>query len=311
MIELSPNDACPCESGRILRECCLGAEGDLRPVASVTRCQAPKTGAQTKGCYAAALADCSADLSREHFISRGVLKELSDGGTVRIDGFPWQTDRAIQRLPTAVLGSNILCRRHNIALSTLDAVALRFFRWIDQFHREFDADQHDDRFFLVNGHDIERWMLKTLCGAVFSKNATINPAGSNWVPPMEWVQILFGEAQFPVRCGVYISGNIPDTEFIERGYKFVAFSNGAAGVYGARISMNDETFVLAMSSPPEDLENTFLANHVYRPRGLALTNGCCEKITQFGWDDGLVHRGVRMAYEKSHHAVKPEGVGGS
>src|ERR1700687_3518444 len=298
MITLNPDDACPCGSGNIFRACCLGADGGFKPVASVTRCPPPRTGTRTKGCYAAALADCSPDLSREHFISEGLLKELSVGGLVSIDGFPWQSDRGIQKLPTAVLASNILCRRHNVALSTLDAVALRFFRWIDEFHGEFDRGQEDNRFCLVNGHDVERWILKTLCGAVFSKNATINAAKSDWQPPTEWLQILFGEAQFSARCGLYVSGKIPDSEGIERGYKFVAFSNNAAGVYGARVSLNDETFGVAMSAPPEDLANTFLATHVYRPRGLAFTNGTSEKIIQFGWDDGLVHTGVRMTYEK-------------
>jgi hypothetical protein len=224
MIRLNPNDECPCGSGNPLRACCLGADGDLKPIASVTRCPPPRTGIGTKGCYAAPLADCSPDLSREHFISEGVLGELSDAGLVRIDGCRWQTDGAVQWLPTAVLGSNILCRRHNLALSPLDAVALRFFRWIDQFHREFDGGQNANRFFLVNGHDIERWMLKTLCGAVFSKNATIHAASTDWCPPIDWLQTLFGEMKFPARCGLYVSGNIPDTN-IERGYKLVTFSN--------------------------------------------------------------------------------------
>jgi hypothetical protein len=69
------------------------------------------------------------------------------------------------------------------------------------------------------------------------------------------------------------------------------------GVYGARISLNDERFVLAMSAPPEDLGKTFIRNHAYRPQGLRFMVGFCEKVVHFGWDDGLSHQGATIGYQ--------------
>jgi len=113
MMRLSGDDKCPCESERVLRNCCLKLDGELRPVAAFTRAPAPKTSIRNKGCYAAALADCSPDISREHFVSHGLLKLLSIEGKITIDGFPWQDAGAVSRVPPATLNGKILCSRHN------------------------------------------------------------------------------------------------------------------------------------------------------------------------------------------------------
>src|SRR5690242_17613456 len=112
MIRLSPDEQCPCESGRVLRSCCLTRDGALRPLAALTCPPSPRTGIRNIGCYAAALADCSNDLSREHYISNALLKRLSIDGKVTVDGFPWQDSGATSKVPPASLTGRVLCRRH-------------------------------------------------------------------------------------------------------------------------------------------------------------------------------------------------------
>jgi hypothetical protein len=177
VIRPPPDEACPCESSRMLRSCCLTPDGALRPVAAATCPAGPKTGIRNDACYAAALADCWADISREHCVSHKLLKQLSVDGKVRVDGFPWQDSGTVGKVAAPSLTGKILYRRHNLALSPLDTVALRLFERIDQFHREItDSDRKNlNRFFLFNGHDIERWMLKTLCGQAGRLDDFINP----------------------------------------------------------------------------------------------------------------------------------------
>jgi hypothetical protein len=306
MIRLSAEDKRPCESGGALQNCCLKA-GELRPVAAVTRTSGPRTGIRNEGCYAAAFADCSPDVSREHYVSHGLLKLLTIEGKVTVDGFPWQDKGTVKRVPPATLTGKILCSRHNLALSPLDAVASRLFQRIDQFHHEFidSVQEHQNRFFLLNGHDIERWTLKTLCGAIVSRNAQIRTGESNWIPPLEWLKILFGEESFPPRCGLYFHSEVGEKPYIERGFKFVSFSNKMGGVYGARISLNDERFVLAISAPPEDLNETFIRDHAYRPQGLRFMIDSCEKVIHFGWDDGVPHRGATIGYQTTDVGSQP------
>jgi hypothetical protein len=196
MIRLDPNkDSCPCESGSLLRNCCLDANGTLRTTPSVTRPPPPKTGFSNPRCYASELADCSRILSREHPISHGILKVLSHDGLVTIDGFNWQDLNSTLELPTPRLASKILCKRHNQALSSLDAMALRFFQKLDNAIRQ---TQRQDRAFLFDGTDFERWMLKTLCGIVFSRQADIGAVDATWRPDGLWLNILFDGNPFPI-----------------------------------------------------------------------------------------------------------------
>jgi len=143
-------------------------------------------------------------------------------------------------------------------------------------------------------------MLKTLCGAVVSRNAETRTGESSWRPPLEWLKVLFGEEFVPPRCGLYFHSEVSNKPYIERGFKFVSFSNKMSGVYGARISLNEERFVLAMSAPPEDLSRTFIRDHAYRPRGLRFMADSCEKVIHFGWEDGLPHRGATIEYQTAN-----------
>src|SRR5215469_15081076 len=106
MIRLNPDvDLCPCESGRLLRQCCLGPNGTFKTTPCITQPPRPQTGLANPRCYAGKLEDCSNALSREHFISHGILKALSQEGAVKINGFDWQADDAIQEMPTPTLAS--------------------------------------------------------------------------------------------------------------------------------------------------------------------------------------------------------------
>jgi hypothetical protein len=221
------------------------------------------------------------------------LKVLSQHGLVKIDGFNWQQQKKTQELPTPALASRILCKRHNEALSSLDAIALRFFQRLDNAIRQ---TERRDGVFLFDGTDFERWLLKTLSGGVFSGNVQSRDVSTDWRPSLQWLNILFGGEPFPSRWGLYYSGESADT--IERGFKLHTLSNSDDGVYGVRISLDDELFLFLMDTPPEDLMGTYLARYIYRPKEIVLLNGYCENVICFGWNDQCQHDTRIMKYEK-------------
>jgi len=233
-------------------------------------------------------------LSLEHPISHGILRVLSHDGLVKIDGFNWQEEKSTQELPTPRLASRILCKRHNEALSSIDAMALRFFQKLDNAIRQ---TERRDCVFLFDGTDFERWMLKTLCGVVLSGYADIGAVSTDWKPDLLWLNILFDGERFPDHWGLYYSGESADT--IEGGFKLRTLSNSPDGVYGVRISLDDELFLFLMDTPPEDLTGTYLARYFYRPKEIVLLNGYCENVIRFGWNDRFQHQtpGI-MKYEK-------------
>jgi hypothetical protein len=161
------NAACPCGSGD------QAGDGHMRR--STDRWQLPLyapslegaiTGRALPGCYASSTNDCSPKLSNEHWLSKAVLRAIGDGDMVTVGGLHWQT-KPSQHLPVNRLGANILCDRHNSALSRLDRTATIVQAALDRYQLDQLAkpDPHGSEFDLVSGEDFERWMLKMAWGA--------------------------------------------------------------------------------------------------------------------------------------------------
>lgn len=131
---------------------------------SETRPTLPPTNKCTAGCYAAPLNDCDGGpLSKEHYISKNILKQL---GKFKITGLPWTPPQGVD--PGTNLFALILCRRHNLALSSLDAVAGKLFKCI----RDITLGKAEQTVYNFNGYDVERWLIKFFCGLLASGNVT-------------------------------------------------------------------------------------------------------------------------------------------
>lgn len=146
-------------------------------------------------CYANADANCSTKISKEHFISASLLRRLELNNTAKIAGLAWQEPETFNLVPVKGLASNVLCERHNSALSGLDSLIDNFATAIRSFDRAPKS-----RHVKFSGTDIERWMLKCLLGLSVSKNI------SSQLKP-ECVDLLFQKACWPDRWGLHVSTN--------------------------------------------------------------------------------------------------------
>lgn len=188
----SPTAPCPCGSNRPAAECCLTPAGLYRAPVN-TSPKPSRTGLSVDKCYASCLGDCGGSLSREHYISESILRDLNQGKQLAVKGFPWlENPNEFKSLSPAALTARILCERHNSALSPLDTVAGSLFTEI--------LSPDAPRLRLFNGHDIERWLLKVLCGITVSRNHGGGPA----VIPHELISILFSGSDFVGARGLYI-----------------------------------------------------------------------------------------------------------
>jgi len=161
-----PSAHCPCGSGEPYAACCRQPTGEVYkrfawpiPVGDVTSFR-------HEGCYLGATANCSRQISREHFVSQSVLRLINEKH-VKITGAPWLSAGKSQALSIDNLAANVLCTRHNSALSPLDDVAGGFFqavRWIfdDQLKRK--SLSRRNAWFLFSGEMLELWMLKVALG---------------------------------------------------------------------------------------------------------------------------------------------------
>jgi|GEM_PF-6248237 hypothetical protein len=126
----------------------------------------PITGRQTAGCYAGILGDCDGNgLTAEHYISKNILKEIGNNFLLR--GFPWLPPEG-KEIGINSMTANILCKRHNNALSSLDTEAGKLFKCI----KDIILETTKQKFYSFNGYDIERWLIKLFLGLLSSKNTT-------------------------------------------------------------------------------------------------------------------------------------------
>jgi hypothetical protein len=267
----------------------LRSNGIIRVKPTKTIVPGPKTGFAHGGCYFKVFKDCSTKLSGEHFITHGIMKLLATNGQIKVNGFPWQPDRAESRaLPTQALTGKILCTRHNAALSPLDSVAIKFFGAFITIGTEFqDASLKSvERMYAFNGHDIERWMLKTLIGTVASGNATDQKGNriDYFKTNKEWLQILLGQRSFPGKWGVYFKAPLGETAVRREGFVFATLGNPTDGVYGAVFTLNGYGFVLAMKEPPVSRNESILKDHTFRPYELQMSYEEVKKIILLTWD---------------------------
>lgn len=183
-------DKCLCGSNLLIKDCCLTRVVDTSP-------PGPKTNYSHPRCYARSLNDCSKQLSKEHYISKSILELNNESRFLEVSGFPWQKSENLTPVSIKDLASNVMCARHNSALSSLDSLALTVFDFLT-------INSANEDFKFLNGNEFERWFLKLLCGLFSSGNVLINNKKfKGWQPPSEWLHVLFKQKPIAEDSGLF------------------------------------------------------------------------------------------------------------
>lgn len=270
----SPHAPCPCGGKESASRCCLTPTG-FRKTPALSSPRPPKTGESREWCYSNCLSDCDDKRSQEHFISGALLEYLNQQENLRVSGFPWLRGEE-RALPPNALKSGVLCKRHNSALSPLDSIAVRLFNAFD----ERQTPEHEHALYLFCGHDIERWLLKILCGLASSGNLALDGECDTSIPEY-WLRILFGEAEFPDEQGLYVCKS--------RGHRFVGprgvalrAVTGRGRLTGIGLWVCGYELILSMSGFHS---RTFDGREMaYRPLELHTTGRNFEKSILLSWN---------------------------
>lgn len=179
----------------------------MRKFVKSVRPHPPTTGNSQNGCYLGHTNDCAGGISREHYISEDVLEELSEPA-VAIDGVFWLPPGERQIVGINSLTANILCVRHNSALSPLDAEAGHFLRTVKRIHASLDTKSVSRKrlISIVSGEALEQWILKVACGLFYSKIASHNGlriAIDHAIEDAVIAEGLFSKRWFS-NCGLYM-----------------------------------------------------------------------------------------------------------
>jgi len=242
------------------------------------------------GCYAHASQDCSEKLSNEHWLSADVLRSAGGGKPVLVSGMPWQGGSE-HRLAAPSLGSNILCDRHNGALSPLDLAAGQVFRVVNDFQADLrqKRDPHGHEFALFDGDALERWMLKLYWGGVVARSF-----GHNGVPvtnlrssivPAALAEVLFRGQPMPSGWGLYMGGRSGEPFSGEAAVAIESLSGPDGGLWGGVVEFAAVAFRLYLGTPSANDPAVGLHRH---PQGVIISplDRSVQKVLALGWVDG-------------------------
>lgn len=202
----SPRVPCVCGSRRRFEKCCLPALlQETKPAADLSP-PPPATGLSKPGCYLALTNDCDGVLSQEHYVSKCALHHVDD--VVEVSGFPWLTQAETRPVPVLALTAGILCKRHNEALWPLDTIGGQLVGAIREF--AFSDVQASRRIVVLNGRDVERWMLKCLFASMASRNLQ-SKSGESLTADIthRCVQLLYDDVPFEAGRGLYVRTDYP------------------------------------------------------------------------------------------------------
>lgn len=285
---------CRCGSERPAKECCLRGGRWFKVPAPIDLTGADhQTGSHPK-CYLRDLHSCSDTISGEHIISEAVLRAVATE-KVSVSGFPWLKGEE-KLLSFSNLTSNCLCTRHNSLLSPLDAAAGAFFNAL----KLSDLGRSSpSRRYLFSGHDIERWLLKTLANMVASKNIARDGdrITSVFHPRADVATLLTNVNSWPRAAGMYFIGKKEEIIFRDDHFWLEPLTiREPAEVVGMKASMQGLEFCFLIVPPDA---GTAVVSGNFRPKSASFVHQDVRNCIEFSWDDGLPHADIELKFKST------------
>jgi hypothetical protein len=286
---------CRCRSGRMAGACCLKDTLWFKPPAVVTL-RTPCTGESVEKCYMRELRACDGKISGEHLISESVIKLLAGDGQFTIGGTPWLPEGAIKAVGPDSLTANCLCERHNSALSPLDDAARYVFTALKaSLEKASDASNY-----VTSGHDLERWLLKTLKALAVSKNLARGRArlAGTFASDVRILEMLEAIEGWPEGTGLYCVMRAGDITVNRNHFQLAPLTNLSEEICGLWTNILGLSFVLVLeTSVMTNLQQ--LAGAVFRPRSISIRHPSGSHELLLTWADGNPHRGdMTLAFQQ-------------
>lgn len=277
--------SCPCGSSKPAGTCCFNGRKWHKPPALLGLKDLPLKSVVEK-CYMKELRSCDGGISGEHLISESVILLLKADGHFTVSGLPWLRDGETKILGSKNLTANCLCREHNSALSPLDAAALFFFSSLKScLDRESDSMRY-----LVSGHDIERWLLKTIKALAVSGNIARGQQrlSGAFASDIQVLDMLDDPRIWPQGAGLYCTMNAGDLTHNHNRFQLAPYMNARDEVNGLGVNIMGLDFVL-MLEPPDALLNPSLQCATFRPGQIITTFANSTNWIAISWEDGKRH----------------------
>jgi len=207
---------------------------------------------------------------------------------------PWlKGDKKV--LGFGALTTNCLCRPHNSSLSPIDAAGALFFEAIQKCGTN---DTGPNQHFLLSGHDIERWMLRTLAAFGHSKNLGIDGAriDNEFVERLQLAELLEQPTHWKRPQGMYLTQGLNHRFTRKDNFELSPLlKRGSDEVVGMIFDI--QGFNLALLAASHEVEGSFLQNTSYRPGSFIFKNGRFTHDILLSWEDDVQHSDVTLIWE--------------
>lgn len=236
---------------------------------------------------------CSDTLSGEHLISQGVLGVLADKA-VTVSGLPWLKGQS-KSLGFGALTANCLCTRHNSLLSPIDAAGAKFFEAVQNCGT---TTARPPLQYLLSGHDLERWLLRSLAVLGVSRNLAVEDTAldQEFIERLDVVHLLENPKAW-VRRGLYLVG-VQGQVFRQRHDVQMAplIRRGTDELLGITLDM--QGLALAILAADQDTAGTGLDRAFYRPSAIVFDMGDVRHRIRLSWEDALPHDEVTLTWKR-------------
>nr|WP_019862309.1 hypothetical protein [Mesorhizobium loti] len=238
------------------------------------------------------LGSCDGPISGEHLFTHSIMRLLQGDGEFSISGVPWLADGETRVLPTRALTANCLCQKHNSALSPLDGEALRFFTVLKS-----GLDKGPCAHSIVSGHDVERWLLKTIKALAASKNLARDRKSLPGVfaSDIAVLEMLDDPQAWPAGAGLYCPMMTGQTAENHNRFQIQPYTNQSGEIVGLSASILGLAFVL-MLQPPDLAEVPQLLTARFRPGQISVRYPAGTTLIDISWDDGRSHDPLSLQF---------------
>jgi hypothetical protein len=207
--------------------------------------------------------------------------------------------------------ANILCQKHNTALSPADDAALAFATFLRRIALQYDAgvgDWGDAEKITISGDDMQRWVLKLFLNHAVTGHFEVQQRKDVTFPP-EAIDLLLDRAAWPSTWGLTVPGELgrtdvrccpfQPTDVVNSHWWGVApfVHKDETWIGGGVVDLAHVSFGLTLFNPGRGMPgwnnpgNT-LRGSLQRPKYIAWELEGVEKRINFTWDYPLHHMGL-------------------
>ena len=233
------------------------------------------------------LGSCDGRISGEH--SHSIMLLLKEEGEFSISGVPWLAEGETKIVSPSTLTANCLCQKHNSALSPLDAAAGHFFAAVKS---SLEGTPRSARY-LISGHDIERWLLKTVKALAAKKNLALGrqPLSDSFSSDVQVLDTIDDPHGWPEGAGLYCTMKEAEKTANHSRFQLQPYTNQSGELVGFGVNILGLAFVLVLE--PLDLKGyPQLRNAKYRPGQISIAHPTSTSTIGISWEDGAQHHNV-------------------